>query len=305
MVQNNEKHANLNRLSTKQLEELLRMDMDELALEDENMVFQILEAIEQRENESPADLIPDMDKAWAEFQEYYDIPEGAGVSLFPYRSDSDHNSSDEVNLHLGYFQRNRSLRRWFKQGLAAVIAVGVVFGGMVVAQAAGIDVFGTMGRWTDEVFRFIPLENESEESTGSNMGKVAPDYDALRESLSSVGIDDALIPTWYPEGFTYAEPEIRSSSLYTSVTLEAYGPDDSLLTVEFIKYTSPELVSESSFEKDANDVEYYSNSKQGFYILSNMDSYTAVWSDGIILQQITGTISRDDIKKIIDSIGET
>lgn len=306
MVQDNEKHAYLHRLSTKQLEELLRMDMEGLKLEDGDdgdVVFHILEELEQRESKCSVARIPDMDKAWVEFQEYYDMPEESDISLYPYKSDPDNNSSDEGNLHLGHFQHKRSLRRWIKQGLAAVIAIGIVFGGMVVAQAAGIDVFGTIGRWTDEVFRFIPLENESEGSTGSNIGKVAPEYDALREKLSSVGIDDTLVPTWYPEGFTYAEPEIRSSRISTAVTLDASGPDGLFVTVDFIKYSSPQLLSEVTFEKDSSDVEHYSNSKQDFYILSNLNSITAVWSDGIIVQQITGTISRDDIKKMIDSIG--
>ena len=299
MAKDNKRYAYLNQLTTEQLEELLRMEIKDLEPSDEDVVFHILGVIEQREKDGPTGRIPDMDRAWAEFQTYYDTPDGAGVSLYPCNS-----PSAAGNLPLENSPHKRSLRRWFRQGLAAVIAVGLMFGGMVVAQAAGIDVFGTIGRWTDEVFRFVPLENEREESTGSNMGKAAPEYDALRESLSSVGIDDALIPTWYPEGFTYAEPEIRSSRIYTSVTVEAYGPDDLLLTLEFIKYTSPELVSESSFEKDANDIEYYSNSKQGFYILSNMSSYTAVWSDGLLVQQITGNnIPRDDIKKMIDSIG--
>ena len=39
--------------------------------------------IEQREDEHPTGRIPDVDKAWAEFQEYYNIPEGVDASLYP------------------------------------------------------------------------------------------------------------------------------------------------------------------------------------------------------------------------------
>ena len=277
MAKDNEKYAYLNRLTTEQLEELLRIDIENLEPSDEDAVFGILGVIDQRENDSPTSRIPDVDKAWAEFQEYYDMPEGADVSLYPYIADSDYNSSAAVNLPLGCSQHKRSLRRWLKQGLVAVIAVGVVFGGMVVAQAAGIDVFGAIGHWTEEVFHFIPLENENGEPTGGNSGEYIPESDILREKLSSVGIDDDLVPVWYPEGFTYREPEIMTSCM--------------------------SLLSRVTFEKDASDIEYYSNSKQDFYILSNLNTITGGWADGVLVQQITGNISRDDIKKMIDSIG--
>ena len=306
MAQNNKKYAYLNRLSTKQLEELLRMDIDidELKLEDEAILFHILEVMEQRENENPASCIPDVDGAWKEFQEFYDVPEEIDTSLYPYKADCDDNYNSAVNLCLEFSTHKRSLPRWLKQGLVAVIAVSIVFGGMVVAQAAGIDVFGTIGRWTNEVFNFIPDENESRKPTDSNLDEHTPDYDILREKLSSVGIDDDLVPTWYPEGITFKEPKITTSSMTTTVTLDARGPDSLFVTVDFVKYASPQLLSEASFEKDSEEIEYYSNLTQNFYLLSNLDTITAIWSDGLVVQQITGNISRDDIKKIIDSIGE-
>ena len=73
MAKNDEKYAYLNRLNTEQLEELLRMDMEMAEPGNEDVVFHILEVIEQREDEHPTGRIPDVDKAWAEFQEYYNI----------------------------------------------------------------------------------------------------------------------------------------------------------------------------------------------------------------------------------------
>lgn len=69
MAKNDEKYAYLNRLNTEQLEELLRMDMEMAEPGNEDVVFHILEVIEQREDEHPTGRIPDVDKAWAEFQE--------------------------------------------------------------------------------------------------------------------------------------------------------------------------------------------------------------------------------------------
>ena len=48
MAKNNEKYAYLNRLSTEQLEELLRADMEASKPGNDEAVFHILEVIEQR-----------------------------------------------------------------------------------------------------------------------------------------------------------------------------------------------------------------------------------------------------------------
>lgn len=300
MAKNNEKYAYLNRLSTEQLEELLRMDMEEGKPGNEDVIFHILEVIEQREIERSTGRIPDVDKAWGEFQEYYDIPEGDDTSLYPCGTEHGGNTNNTTERSLPHKPR---LRRCLKQAIVAVIAVAAVLGGMVVAQASGIDVFGTIGRWTDDVFHFMPATYENSESTGAYTGENAPEYEALREALASLGIDETLAPTWYPEGFTLTEPEIETSRISTSVTLEATGPDGSFVSVDIIQYSSTQLLPKTSFEKDSDDIEYYSNSKQNFYILSNLNTTTAVWSDGLLVQQITGSLSDDDMKKMIDSIG--
>lgn len=58
MAKNDEKYAYLNRLNTEQLEELLRMDMEMAEPGNEDVVFHILEVIEQREDEHPRAVSP-------------------------------------------------------------------------------------------------------------------------------------------------------------------------------------------------------------------------------------------------------
>lgn len=301
MAKNNEKYAYLNRLSTEQLEELLRMDMEEGKPGNEDVIFHILEVIEQRENECSTGRIPDVDKAWGEFQEYYDIPEGANTSLYPCGAEHNGNINNATERSLPHKSR---LRRCLKQALVAVIAVAAVLGGMVVAQATGIDVFGMIGRWTDDIFHFMPATDERSESTGVYVGENAPEYDALLEALSSLGIDENLAPMWYPAGFDASEPEILASSISDTICLELINEKNGhYISVEIIQYHAEQYLQMTRFEKDANDVEQYSNGHQIFYILSNMDTVTATWSNGLTVIQISGNTTKDDLKKMIDSIG--
>ena len=54
-----EKYAYLNRLSTEQLEELLRADIESPESGDVDVIFHILEVIEKREEEHPTGRLPD------------------------------------------------------------------------------------------------------------------------------------------------------------------------------------------------------------------------------------------------------
>lgn len=303
MAKNSEKYAYLNRLSTEQLEELLRMDVEESKPGNEDVVFHILEVIEQRENEHPTGRIPDVDKAWAEFQEYYNVPEGADTSLYPCETVSD-DSSENTAEHCSC--RMPRMRRWLKQGLVAVIAIAVVFGGIVVAQAAGVDVFGTIGRWTNNVFHFDLSADETSTSTGIYVGEGISEYAALQETLASVGIDENLAPTWFPVGFNASDPEILTANTNDTVCLELFNEKNGqYISIEIIRYNTEQHLQATQFEKDANNVEQYSNEHQTFYILSNADTITATWSNDLIMMQLSGNIPKDDLKKIIDSIGVT
>ena len=71
------------------------------------------------------------------------------------------------------------------------------------------------------------------------------------------------------------------------------------------RYNTEQHLQATQFEKDANNVEQYSNEHQTFYILSNADTITATWSNDLIMMQLSGNIPKDDLKKIIDSLGVT
>lgn len=48
--------------------------------------------------------------------------------------------------------------------------------------------------------------------------------------------------------------------------------------------------------------EYIQNGRR-FYILSNLNSASTVWTDGSLVETIIGRLSVEEIKTIIDSIG--
>ena len=280
--------AYLEQLSTEQLEDILRADLASEDQENDEAVFHILEVLEKREKENPTGRLPDTDQAWQEFQKYYNIPEGEGQSLYPIRNNQEKRSTSVPT----------KTRRVFRPRKILVVAAVLIlmFGGMLTAQAAGVDVFGAIGRWTEEKFHF-EITPASEDGT--------TDY-TFREASRKRGLPQSLIPTWYPKGFESSEPIDDSVEDYVdSVYCEYINKEENRSYLAMVsRYFDSEAIAAAVYEKDDTEVEIYESKGRTFYIMSNLDSMTATWSDGILSIDIIGQLEVNQIKRIIDSIGE-
>lgn len=158
-------YAHLDRLSTEALEELLCADIKSPDDDDDEVVLHILEVIEQREKAIPTGRLSDVDKALEEFQTYYNIPEMNGVTLYP--EETAESVTDAVTM-VGFIPK----RPWIRVLGTIAATVIFMFAMLIGAQAAGIDVFGAIGRWTDETFHFVSFPHsipQDQETTAPNL----------------------------------------------------------------------------------------------------------------------------------------
>lgn len=73
--------------------------------------------------------------------------------------------------------------------------------------------------------------------------------------------------------------------------------------MEVQQYYGKERIPNQTFEKDATDVEtYYSNGRE-FYIMLNLSDSRAVHTKSQTVVTISGDLSSEILKQIIDSIG--
>ena len=244
--------------------------------------------LEKREKENPSGRLPDTDQAWQEFQKYYNIPEGEGESLYPIRNTQEKRSASVPT----------KTRRVFRPRKILVVAAVLIlmFGGMLTAQAAGVDVFGAIGRWTEEKFHFEIAPTSADGTT---------DY-TFQEAGNEKGFSKNLIPTWYPEGFEAFEPKDNSVEDYVdSVYCQYINKEENRSYLAMVsRYYDSSSIESTVYEKDETEVEIYDHNGKNFYIMSNLDSKTATWSDGKVKIDIVGQLTTDEIEQIIDSIGE-
>ena len=77
------------------------------------------------------------------------------------------------NMYTDDMEQTQAKRRYTKpsralrSSLVAVITAACLLGGMAAAQAAGVDVFGAIARWTDSVFTFGEIHSDTASSVYS------------------------------------------------------------------------------------------------------------------------------------------
>lgn len=268
----------LNAMSPVELADALELALDSMSAENYNpdLIDAYLDVLEQK---APIPEEPDVESAFEEFKSrLQDLP-------FEDTCSASHTRSAPIRA-----VRRRSFKRAIVTVIAAVIAL---FALMIGAQAAGLDVFGRLARWTEELFYF-----SSEESTYSSEY-----YAAFQDALREQGLPKELAPTWYLEGFLPNEPQVWDDNLSQSVQSSFISLDGRNFAINIEKYKEEKSLIDSPYEKDSSNVEVYSNEHMTFYIMSNVDTVTAAWADGNLTETIIGKLSIPEVKKMIDSIG--
>ena len=76
-----------------------------------------------------------------------------------------------------------------------------------------------------------------------------------------------------------------------------------MFSLAIFRYNSPEVVGQTVFEKDSEDMILYNKNDITYYIMSNNQQLTAVWMPQERLAcTITGDLSIEEVEYLIDSM---
>lgn len=292
------KYAYLDQLSTRELREILRADIDSPESGDDEAIFYILEVMEKREREHPSDVSSDLDRCWNDFQTLYHTPEGAGRSLYP--TEDPKEETPQVSSH------GRRRVHWVV--LAAVVALLVV--SLTVPVAGFANLFEMIGTWTAQQFTLISSEDgpggSTENFEGAQVFEENPG-DALRQVLAEYGITETVVPTWMPEGFELqGDVSVRDMSLSQGLQFFAiYSDGTDNLSIHIVRYTKK--TESKIYEKTEEDPESYMAGGVNYYLFRESDNFS-IWSAVCYHQDLelilNTTLSESVLKQIIDSIYE-
>lgn len=263
---------------TEALEEILRLDA-EAPMEQESDTELILYVMEVLANRNTNNTGKTAQESWDSFQQHYlpveeELPENTPEAEKP----------------------KRSAQPWLRRLMAAAAAIVLVLCVPLTARALGWeDIWKVVAKWAKETFSFVSSED-------ANISEPSPEYDgeytSLQVLLEKNKVDTNLIPTWIPDGYSLKNVD-KDITPVLEVYIAHYVNGDKDLTLQVQTYISTDLY---NFEIEEDIIEIYTSSGNEYFICKNMEQIQVIWVDGSYECNISGDLSIDEAKAMIDSI---
>lgn len=293
-------NAYLHQMSTEELKELLNTKI--AAGDEDDLLFDLLEVIDQRDAEDSNGTLANVDQAWDDFQKYYNLPEGDGKTLF----------EDDVEDELKPLAKEKPAPQFSKhrhsfRHLIAVIAAAAILISLLIPAVFGFDLWKIMGQWTQDFFSFTNTQKHSASSVNEPpIGATIVQehtYATLQDALDAYGITEPLVPTWLPDGYQCITIDVTEFSLSTDFCA-FYENGDRLISIAITKYQDDSYIADTvnAYEKDATDMKTYLENGNLHYIFENNHRVIVAWCVDSYSCAIKADISTEDAEKMVDSI---
>lgn len=268
----------LQKMSTEELQEILRRDMDlDKDESDMDLVLNVMEVLEARENENESEQ--DAENALVKLRELINSRD----AMF-----AEDVSSENINSP---DKPRRSELLWLRIGSVAALVALVISIGFTAANAKGYDLWGGMVRWTKETFSF----GEKKAAFSSN-----ETYAELKEVLTSQGIVIPVLPTWLPEQYTFEDVRMFEDPSRCRITALA-GADNQSFCFQLVKYNNINS-GDRIYEVNGDSVQQYNVNAITHYIMRNEDAIQIVWARDLYQIVLEFSDSTINAEKVIDSI---
>jgi hypothetical protein len=186
----------------------------------------------------------------------------------------------------------------------AVAILAAVLGCSAIASASGFDIFGAVAQWTKDFFSFGSSASIADVSDKHSPQDLNTEYASIQEALDELAINEEIVPHWLPGGFKLndIETSIMQNSTKIRATFECDDGRNFRFTIRH--FATVEDALKANVEKTEENVEAYTVNNIPHYILSNTQNQKATWLNNSTLAIISGDLSEEEIKTMIDSIYE-
>ncbi len=274
-----ESYPRYDEMTTEQLREILRKHAHgELEKEpDTEELFYIMEVLQNKESENPEKQIKSTEEAYATFVKHY-APEMAEDKPIPFS------------------KRSAVATCWMKRVAVVAIVCVALATAAVSAKAFAPNLWGKFANWTKEIFRFERMTDETEGEEPDNEANI--ELNSLLEVMARYEVPESITPTWIPEGYICVDANGKDSPKALSISA-VYEKDGERLIIKIRQeFGSPPF----QIEKNEDLIEIYTVDGVDYYIFSNCETLQAAWVVSEFECIISGKITLEEMKRIIDSI---
>lgn len=266
-------------METGELEEILRLDAQapEGAQSDTELLLYVMEVLAERRKKAKI-TGNTAQNAWKSFEQNY-MPENA-MDASPKK------------------ERKSVCSRYVRRMIAIAAVLVLVILLPVSAKALKLDeLWDVVAKWAKETFSFVSGGDTDvdEPDTEYNAGILA-----LQDLLSEGEHDSTIVPTWLPDGYVLQNVE-RDATPIQEVYRAFFVNGGKAFRIRVQTYLTDDIY---NVEIDENYSEIYHVSGIDYYIIENVNQCRVVWVTDKYECVISGDLSVDEIKSMIDSIGK-
>lgn len=266
----NRDFAKYDAMATEELEEILRSDSQspEGQESDGELLLYVMGVLahRKRNSENPGKTAQE---AWESFEKHY-LPKEEDTAK----------------------SNRKGLCRWVAAAAAAAVLVAIP---LTASALSWDEIWNAVATWAKETFSFVSWGQSAPTEPST---KDARPYISLQELLAETNSDTSIVPTWIPDGYALQDVRMDETPMQRNyLALYADGEHRLKIVVKSYIAADPEKI-----EINEELLEVYTVNDTDFYILSNLERLRAVWLDGSYECSITGDVTMEEIKLMIDSI---
>lgn len=188
-----------------------------------------------------------------------------------------------------------TIPRWVRTMTAAAAVLAVIFLGTVTAKAFGFDVWEAVVEWTAETFHICIGDRKDSNEPGK---ADALPYASLEEALEKAGVTTKLAPTWIPEGYELTEITVEDTPVQKNY-FALYQSDQGYIKITIWEYLNTYPV---FLEQSDGLLETYEMMGIRYYLFHNHEQVKAAWIRDKYECYISGNLTIEELKLMIDSI---
>lgn len=281
---NPEENIQFDNMTMEELEHILRQDAEARDSTDVDALMRVAEVIRSRKEPDPNRKTPE--EAFEIFKNLYlndAVPDQeAGAAS----EKKDHSSGKGI-------LRRRWLRRLVSA--AAVVAVLVVSG--IASNVTGYNFWERIVHWGKESFNLV---GNDVPDTPHPSKDDQQDYQTLQEALELYDITVPLAPKWIPERYEQTRIKVKVSPVQ-ELFVGIYESGEKMMKIQIARYLEGDPI---NYDQDGTLVEEYEVRGVRFHLFAGEYSMLAVWSIDDFECSISGDLTMEEMKKMLDSIME-
>lgn len=165
---------------------------------------------------------------------------------------------------------------------------------IITASAMGFQPVQAVLRWAEGIIQIYTNPSGIMELPDDDPSE----YHSLYDALAANGISTEGLPTWVPRDYAILSVTAKSSDGVIKC-VAVYESNRGNIVIRALKIISPDIT--VAEERDTDAISYQHNQEE-FFIVSDRQWMKADWENEGIFFSISGQISEDEIKEMIDSI---